>query len=239
MIGPYIDRRYMLGGWSFTGNPEDVITIKNAAEEKLADYEIVYAQGCPILSEDVKLEGFANYTEEKFSQEDCEKMKEEALRAAKEADVVVLAIGEHFLQSGEATSKGIIEIPKIQQELFEALSEVNSEIAVVLFNGRPLDIRILEERAKAILEVWMPGTMGGAAIVEVLRGAVSPAGKLPMSFPYCVSQVPSIMMSFLPDVDIILEKIRIAMSRNIWICRINHCILLDMALHIPNLKYQI
>ena len=190
MIGPYIDRRYMLGGWSFTGNPEDVITIKNAAEEKLADYEIVYAQGCPILSEDVKLEGFANYTEEKFSQEDCEKMKEEALRAAKEADVVVLAIGEHFLQSGEATSKGIIEIPKIQQELFEALSEVNSEIAVVLFNGRPLDIRILEERAKAILEVWMPGTMGGAAIVEVLRGAVSPAGKLPMSFPYCVSQVP-------------------------------------------------
>ena len=117
-------------------------------------------------------------------------MKEEALRAAKEADVVVLAIGEHFLQSGEATSKGIIEIPKIQQELFEALSEVNSEIAVVLFNGRPLDIRILEERAKAILEVWMPGTMGGAAIVEVLRGAVSPAGKLPMSFPYCVSQVP-------------------------------------------------
>ena len=96
MIGPYIDRRYMLGGWSFTGNPEDVITIKNAAEEKLADYEIVYAQGCPILSEDVKLEGFANYTEEKFSQEDCEKMKEEALRAAKEADVVVLAIGEHF-----------------------------------------------------------------------------------------------------------------------------------------------
>lgn len=109
---------------------------------------------------------------------------------SKEADVVVLAIGEHFLQSGEATSKGIIEIPKIQQELFEALSEVNSEIAVVLFNGRPLDIRILEERAKAILEVWMPGTMGGAAIVEVLRGAVSPAGKLPMSFPYCVSQVP-------------------------------------------------
>ena len=164
---------------------EDDVTVK-----KLADYEIVYAQGCPILSEDVKLEGFANYTEEKFSQEDCEKMKEEALRAAKEADVVVLAIGEHFLQSGEATSKGIIEIPKIQQELFEALSEVNSEIAVVLFNGRPLDIRILEERAKAILEVWMPGTMGGAAIVEVLRGAVSPAGKLPMSFPYCVSQVP-------------------------------------------------
>ena len=52
---------------------------------------------------------------------------------------------------------------------------MNSEIAVVLFNGRPLDIRILEERAKAILEVWMPGTMGGAAIVEVLRGAVSPA----------------------------------------------------------------
>lgn len=166
-------------------------------------------------------------------------MKEEALRAAKEADVVVLAIGEHFLQSGEATSKGIIEIPKIQQELFEALSEVNSEIAVVLFNGRPLDIRILEERAKAILEVWMPGTMGGAAIVEVLRGAVSPAGKLPMSFPYCVSQVPVHYDEFPTGRRHHPGKIRIAMSRNIWICRINHCILLDMALHIPNLKYQI
>lgn len=190
MIGPYIDRKYMLGGWSFTGNPDDTMTIKEAAREKMKDYEIVYAPGCPVLSAEVRLEGFVGYEEETVS--DCEilAMKEEAVKIAEKADMVVLALGEHFLQTGEATSKGIIQLPRIQQELLTAIAEVNPHIAVVLFNGRPLDIRLLKEKAEAVLEVWLPGTMGGAAIVDTLLGKAAPCGKLPMSFPYCVGQVP-------------------------------------------------
>lgn len=190
LIGPYIDRKYMLGGWSFTGNPNEAITIKEAAEELMKEYSLSYAQGCPVLSGDVKLEGFAGHSETYFSETEYEIMKKEAVEKAKKADIVVLALGEHFLQSGEATSKAEIEIPKVQQELLCEISKVNKNVAVVLFNGRPLDIRILEQKAKAILEVWFPGTMGGSAVIDVLTGKTSPSGKLPMSFPYCVGQIP-------------------------------------------------
>lgn len=112
------------------------------------------------------------------------------MEAAKEADLVIMPLGEHYLQSGEATSRAMIEIPSIQMELFREVVKVNENVAVVLFNGRPLDLREISKKAKAILEVWLPGTEGGHAIVDVLTGMVSPSGKLSMSFPYCVGQVP-------------------------------------------------
>ena len=114
----------------------------------------------------------------------------EAVNAAKEADVVVLAIGEDRLQSGEATSNANIRIPEIQQRLLERVSKVNENVVVVLFNGRPLDLRDVVSKAKAVLEVWMPGTEGANAIADVVFGAYAPSGKLTMSFPYSVGQVP-------------------------------------------------
>ena len=114
----------------------------------------------------------------------------EAVNAAKEAEVVVLAIGEDRLQSGEATSNANIRIPEIQQRLLERVSEVNENVVVVLFNGRPLDLRDVVSKAKAVLEVWMPGTEGANAIADVVFGAYAPSGKLTMSFPYSVGQVP-------------------------------------------------
>lgn len=189
IIGPYVDRKYMLGGWSFTGNPNDAITIKEAAGN-LKDYDFSYAQGCPVLSQNVRLEGFAGYSEEVFTEEECEHMRKQAVKIAKDSDIVIMTLGEHFLQSGEATSKAEIQIPQIQQELFKEIVEVNENVVVVLFNGRPLDIRLLKEKAKAILEVWFPGIMGGSAVMDVLTGKVAPSGKLPMSFPYSVGQVP-------------------------------------------------
>lgn len=188
-IGPYVNCKFMIGGWSFTGDVEDVITVVEAAKA-LDDYEFSYCDGCSVLSEDVTLEGFGNYKQKVMTQQELAEMRGEAITVAQNAEQVVLFLGEHFLQTGEATSHGVLEIPKIQQELFEEIYTVNKNIVVVLFNGRPLDLRMINGKAKAILEVWMPGTMGGPAIVDVLTGKKNPSGKLPMTFPYCVGQIP-------------------------------------------------
>lgn len=117
-------------------------------------------------------------------------MLSEAVECARWADKVVLALGEHRFQSGEATSKTDITLPKIQMELLRRVAAVNKNVITVLFNGRPLDLREVSEYSKAIVEAWMPGTEGGHGIMDVLTGAYNPTGKLPMSFPYSVGQLP-------------------------------------------------
>ena len=102
---------------------------------------------------------------------------------------VICSIPPH-LQSGEATSRAMIDVPEIQMELFHKVLAVNPNVVVVLFNGRPLDLREISAKAKAVLEVWFPGTEGGSAVVDVLTGKKNPSGHLPMSFPYCVGQAP-------------------------------------------------
>jgi beta-glucosidase len=106
------------------------------------------------------------------------------------ADVVVMALGEYRDQTGEAASRGQIEVPAEQMELFRKVCDENPNVVVVLFTGRPLDIREIAQKAKAVLVVWQPGTEGGNAILDVLYGDKNPSGKLAMSFPWCVGQVP-------------------------------------------------
>ena len=149
-----------------------------------------FTPGCPVLGNDVVLTGFTGSVNQTFSAEELSEMKAAAIQAAREAELVVMPLGEHFLQSGEATSRAFLDLPEIQMELFRAVYEVNPNIVVVLFNGRPLDLREISQKAKAILEVWLPGTEGGHAILDVLTGKTAPQGKLPMSFPYCVGQLP-------------------------------------------------
>lgn len=189
-IGPYVHSRNLMGSWSIMGRSQDVVTLREALEETKKMEHAVFCSGCPMLGEDVRLEGFTQKEEINVSPQERERMLREAVDCAKEAETVVLALGEHFLESGEATSKGEIQIPQIQMELFRRVRQVNDQIIVVLFSGRPLDIRELSEGAKAVLQVWMPGTEGARAIAEVLLGVYSPTGKLPMSFPYSVGQVP-------------------------------------------------
>lgn len=191
-IGPYTDSRDMLGSWSFTGGAEtgEVKTVRAAAEEALAGWSVTYHTGCPVLDPGIVLEGFDRYKPSSATQEETDRWREEARKAAEEADVVVMPLGEHCFQSGEAASRAFIEIPKIQQDLFRAVSEVNPNVVAVVFSGRPLDLRVISERARAVLSVWMPGMEGGRAIIDVLTGTRTPSGKLPMSFPYCVGQVP-------------------------------------------------
>lgn len=189
-IGPYTDCREMMGSWSFAGDTKDVVTIKEAACAIMKKEKTVFSRGSKMLSDETVLVGFDGFTNPDLSAEEQEKMREEAAEAARWADVVVMPLGEHYLQSGEAASRGDIQIPDVQQELFDVISKVNPNIVAVIFSGRPLDLRRISEKAKAVLEVWMPGTEGGRAVVDVLTGAYNPSGKLPMSFPYAVGQVP-------------------------------------------------
>lgn len=189
-IGPYTDSQKILGAWSFIGDAEDAVSIKMAAEKVFDAEKVTYSRGSLLLGDQVHMEGFGRSFSECAGKEEQERMLEDALEKAKEADIVVMTLGEGFLQSGEAASRSDIRIPKIQRKLFKKVRKVNKNIVVVLFTGRPLDIRKISQKAKAVLCVWMPGTEGGHAIVDVLRGNSAPEGKLPMSFPYNAGQVP-------------------------------------------------
>ena len=114
----------------------------------------------------------------------------EAVAAARAADVVVLALGEDGWQSGEGRSQVDIGLKGLQEELLRAVAEANPRVVVVLMNGRPLAIPAVDERAPAILEAWHLGSQAGHAIADVLFGQVNPSGKLPVSFPRHVGQLP-------------------------------------------------
>lgn len=186
-IGPYTDNKEINSIWAFSGDTKDCVTIKEAAEKRFSPDRTTYCTGGRMLSrqEEERLGIKEGLTE----QEELE-LKNQAIEAAREAEIVVMPLGEHYLMSGEGASRANLNIPEVQMELFRSIREVNPNIVVLLFNGRPLDLREIKDQAKAVLEVWLPGTEGGNAIVDVLTGAVNPSGKLPISFPYCVGQVP-------------------------------------------------
>ena len=193
-IGPYTEEKAIIGAWSIFAREEDAVSI----EEGVTAYggNAVFEKGCELISEGASIQGMNRLYTGTGMAENREKKLLKAVKAAKEADKVVLCIGEHMAQTGEAASRGDITIPENQITLLEKIAEVNQNIVVVLFSGRPLDLRKVKTLAKAILVVWMPGTEGGSAIAEVLYGETPPSGKLPMSFPYAVGQVPVFYSEF-------------------------------------------
>ncbi len=114
----------------------------------------------------------------------------EAVRVARAADVVIVAVGESAEMSGEAASRTSLDLPGRQLELVQAIHATGKPYVVVLMNGRPLTINWLAENSPAILETWFAGTQGGHAIADVLFGDVNPGGKLPVTFPRAVGQLP-------------------------------------------------
>ena len=187
-IGPFIEEKSIIGAWSIWGEEKDVVCIKEGVEGY--GVNAVFAKGCDSIDPGIEMVGMGPQYACHRTKEEADAMIEEAVEAALKADKVVLCIGEHMAQTGEAASRGEITIPRQQRKLLKAVARVNKNITVVLFNGRPLDIRKVKELAKAVLVVWMPGSEGGNAIAEVLYGETAPSGRLPMSFPYSVGQVP-------------------------------------------------
>ena len=193
-IGPYIDNYEICSSWAVTGHPEDSVTIRQAAKELLPDSDLTFCHGTSLLPRDYVFAGFAepNRAEEFYDDvfADPEKALADAVAAAKAADVVILCLGEHYIQTGEATSRTELSLPENQMELFCAVRAANPNVAVVLFNGRPLLLDELSRDAAAILEAWFPGTEGGHAILDLLTGTKNPSGKLPMTFPRNMGQIP-------------------------------------------------
>lgn len=193
-IGPYIDNYEICSSWAVTGHPKDSITVRQAAEELLPASDLTFCHGTSLLPHDYVFAGFAepNRTEEFYADvfADPAKALADAVATAKTADVVILCLGEHYLQTGEATSRTELSLPENQMELFRAVRAANPNVAVVLFNGRPLLLDELSRDAAAILEAWFPGTEGGHAILDLLTGTKNPSGKLPMTFPRNMGQIP-------------------------------------------------
>ncbi|WP_208588618.1 beta-glucosidase BglX [Gracilibacillus suaedae] len=171
LIGPFANNGDILGQWSWQGSKEDAVKIYDGMINKVGSDNVLIAQGS----------GIESATEDQFA---------EAVKVAKEADVIVLALGEKSEMSGEAGSRSNIRLPDVQLKLIEEMKRLNKPIVSVLINGRPLDLNGVYKESDGILEAWFPGTEGGRAIADLLYGDVNPSGRLTMSFPYHVGQVP-------------------------------------------------
>lgn len=173
IIGPLGDSQQdMLGNWSAKGVKEQCITLFQGIKNKVGDkVSVIYEKGCNVNDDDRS--GFNS-----------------ALQAARKADYVILALGENGWMSGEASSRADIDLPGVQNDLAKEIIKIGKPTAVVLFNGRPLAISMLVETAPAILETWFGGTEAGNGIADVLFGDYNPSGKITMTFPRSVGQIP-------------------------------------------------
>ncbi len=187
-IGPYVNNQLLNGAWSVFADDEDTISLKKALLARPETQNTPTAPGCPIHDPEQSVTGFQRPVQP--DKTDIENTLKEAVQLARRVKKVVLCLGEHRECTGEAASRGDITLPSCQIRLLNAVAEVNRNIIVVLFSGRPLDIRPLREKAKAILVAWLPGTEGGNAVVRTLSGEYNPGGKLSMCFPYSIGQLP-------------------------------------------------
>lgn len=173
LIGPFADNHGIIGFWACNGRDEESVTVAEGLQNALPEAEITVVKGCGNQHGDTDESGF-----------------DAALTAAKEADVVILCLGEPQNYSGEGNCRTDLRLPGVQEKLAAAVAAVNPNTAAVLFNGRPLVLTELNKTLPAILEMWFPGTEGGNAVADLLLGKVNPAGKLTMSFPKASGQCP-------------------------------------------------
>ncbi|WP_432419573.1 beta-glucosidase BglX [Flavobacterium lacustre] len=177
------DKTSPLGSWRIAADDNTAVSVLEGLENYKGN-QLNYAKGA-----DVSVGRTQFIWETKINTTDKSGF-EEAIAIAKQADIVVMVLGEHGLQSGEGRSRSDIGLPGVQQELLEAIFKVNPNVVLVLNNGRPLAIPWADEHIPAIVEAWQLGTQSGNAIAQVLYGDYNPSGKLPMTFPRNVGQVP-------------------------------------------------
>lgn len=179
VIGPLADdQQDMLGSWSGDGRKEDVVTLLQGIRAKVSrTTKVNYARGCTIASTT------GNGTAESV-------LIDEAVRAARESDVAIVAVGESADMTGEAASRASLDLPGNQLELVRAVVTTGKPVVIVLMNGRPMTINWIADNAPAILETWFGGIQAGNAIADVLFGDTNPGGKLPVTFPRAVGQIP-------------------------------------------------
>ncbi|MGL3817342.1 beta-glucosidase BglX [Klebsiella pneumoniae] len=193
VVGALADsKRDVMGSWSAAGVADQSVTVLTGIKEALGDNgKVIYAKGANVTS-DKGIIDFLNLYENavQVDPRSPQEMIDEAVAAAKQSDVVVAVVGEAQGMAHEASSRTDITIPQSQRDLIAALKATGKPLVLVLMNGRPLALVKEDQQADAILETWFAGTEGGNAIADVLFGDYNPSGKLPMSFPRSVGQIP-------------------------------------------------
>ena len=193
LIGPFADNaQELVGPWHSRAHTNDLTTFAEAVRHQVNfDAQLSVARGCPMLE--------PGYAKTPLNISDFTPIKEkpagsneiaDAVELAKTADVVVLALGEPLDWSGESATRTDLGLPGRQQELFDAVAATGKPVVVVLFNGRPLAIPQIQDKAAAILEAWFPGTQGANGVADVLFGQVDPVGRLTTTFLRNVGQTP-------------------------------------------------
>ena len=173
LIGPFADERHLVGFWSRPGAWKDAVTLPEGIRQIHPDMELIIERGCGAEIGDADESGIAA-----------------AVETARQADAVILALGEPEHDSGEGRSRADLSLPGPQMALARRVLEANPRTAVILFNGRPLVLTELARIAPALLEMWYPGTEAGSAAARLLFGLANPCGRLSVSLPWSVGQEP-------------------------------------------------
>jgi beta-glucosidase len=173
LIGPLANnRRELIGTWSAAGDWKKSITVLEGIQKAVStDTRVIYSKGCNITGDSLQY-------------------IEPAVQAARSADVVIMVLGEAAWMSGEAASRSELGLPGVQHKLAEAVIATGKPVITVLMSGRPLTIPWLANKTDALLLTWFAGHMAGPAIADVLFGDYNPSGKLPVTFPRNVGQIP-------------------------------------------------
>lgn len=180
------DNNSPLGNWRTNSDNNTAITVLEGMQAYPKN-KLIYRRGADV---NLNKDGVVKFHEKVIINENDKSGFSAAKSAAKNADVVVMVLGEDGFQSGEGRSRTSIGIPGVQQELLEEVYKVNKNIVLVLMNGRPLNINWADKNIPSIVEAWQLGTQTGNAVAQVLYGDYNPSGKLPMSFPRSVGQIP-------------------------------------------------
>lgn len=193
LVGPLVNNSVnMAGTWSVATKHGSAVTLLKGLQESVGkNVKILTAKGANVEDNKVLEDVYAAHGKvvDRDSREPSVMIKE-AVDVAKQADVVVLAIGESAEMSGESSSRANIDIPASQVRLLNELKKTGKPIVVVLLTGRPLALTNIKDTPDAIVNAWFPGTEAGYAVADILFGKVNPSGKLPMTFPRSVGQIP-------------------------------------------------
>jgi len=193
LIGPLADsQRDIMGSWSAAGVAKQAVTVLKGMQDAIGDKAtLLYERGANV-TDDKDIVDYLNTYEQQVvpDKRTPQQMIDDAVKIADKSDVVVAVVGEAQGMAHEASSRSDISIPESQRNLLKALKATGKPLVIVLMNGRPLTLNWEAENADAMLETWFSGTEGGHAIADVLFGDYNPSGKLPMTFPRSVGQIP-------------------------------------------------
>jgi beta-glucosidase len=193
VIGPLADSKEATeGSWMVFGHTPAAVTVLEGIRTKLQGAKVEYASGPEIRRDIASWFDSMNPEAVKVPQtpEQAEAAFQTAVSTAKNAELVVMVLGENADMAGEAASRASLDLPGRQEELLKAVMALGKPVVLVLLNGRPLSINWAAENVPAILEAWEPGTEGGHAVADILFGDVNPGGKLPVAFPRKGSHAP-------------------------------------------------